>query len=503
MASASASAKKKKAHWVVSFAAGFCSGATEVSVTMPLDTVKTFCQVNRTGMGPVAGAQQIYQLKGVQGFYFGLPAVLLQVAGKGAIRFTAFEQFKFLLQLAPVPNASVDFLAGIGAGFAEAFLWTTPTERLKVLRQNDIKSGLNRYSSLVGSVKTVATEHGITGLYAGIGATGIRQASGVGVRFALYGHVKAALTTDPPQIWQSAVAGGITGCASTLLNNPIDVIKSRIEAQDGKTKEYTGTIQAFRAILKEEGVTAFYKGIAPRLMKISIGQAITFTAYEGDLALPNFRAIATLRAQPPDGAERPATFQPKKTKVLVKGQLCGKFFGECEVSTRTVEFSIKLYDCGHFYMKQTLPGSGASPYWVIFEGRWQTTEKGIAMEYLFRYAWQIAKTRLMPDFALEAVPKDHRSRLAWCGEIPEQQLNGSVPAIVGEEPFCWIEVCREPDVVERGKARFNEEEDDIPAPAAPDATEEGPPASGAARRRAAPGGAGGSASGGADVELPG
>ena len=28
------------------------------------------------------------------------------------------------------------------------------------------------------------------------------------------------------------------------------------------------------------GALAFYKGIAPRLMKISIGQAITFTAYE-------------------------------------------------------------------------------------------------------------------------------------------------------------------------------------------------------------------------------
>eukprot|EP00435_Cladocopium_sp_Y103_P047917 s354_g14.t1 len=486
-AATTVAAPKKKAHWAVSFVAGFCSGATEVSVTMPLDTVKTFCQVNRTGMGPVAGAQQIYQLKGIQGFYFGLPAVLLQVAGKGAIRFTAFEQFKFLMHLTPVPKASIDFLAGIGAGFAEAFLWTTPTERLKVLRQNDIKSGLNRYSSLVGSIRTVATEHGITGLYAGtsaedclglgleimpifpavecsehfvehlkqmlpdykiyhidaqparitllkgphdaqdaeyiaqvccpgcfdvpyefkltfeehrtvlvdntephphhrqdevhqevarviasitavigrclekptpignsgessklsdensktfqisftkdgplglslqgepgrmlvlavqpesffetwnrshpestvekgdylleaqgwvnlgIGATGIRQASGVGVRFALYGRVKSALTTDPPQMWQSAVAGGITGCCSTLLNNPIDVIKSRIEAQDGKTKEYTGTIQAFRAILKEEGFLAFYKGIAPRLMKISIGQAITFTAYE-------------------------------------------------------------------------------------------------------------------------------------------------------------------------------------------------------------------------------
>lgn len=157
----------------------------------------------------------------------------------------------------------------------------------------------------------------------------------------------------------------------------------------------------------------------------------------------------------------PAAFVPKKTKVLVKGDLCAKFFGECEVSTRTVEFSIKLYDCNHFYMKQSLPGSGASPYWVIFEGRWNTTEKGIQLEYLFRYSWQVAKTRLMPEFALEACPKDHKSRLAWCGDIPEQQLNGSVPAIVGEDAFGWIEVCREPDKVERGKARFNEESDDI------------------------------------------
>merc|ERR1719356_644757 len=118
-----------------------------------------------------------------------------------------------MFQTAGVPKGSVDLLAGMGAGFTEAFLWTTPTERLKVLRQNDIKSGLNRYASLPGAIKTVAAEHGIRGLYAGIGATGIRQASGVGVRFALYGRVKALLTSDPPQLWQSALAGGITGCA--------------------------------------------------------------------------------------------------------------------------------------------------------------------------------------------------------------------------------------------------------------------------------------------------
>mmetsp|Transcript_101628 Transcript_101628/g.180209 ORF Transcript_101628/g.180209 Transcript_101628/m.180209 type:complete len:291 (+) Transcript_101628:12-884(+) len=272
---------KKKPHWMVNFMAGFGSGATEAVVTMPLDTIKTYCQVNKTGMGTVAGATEIFKLKGVPGFYYGLPAVLVQVAGKGAIRFTAFEQIKSLLQVTPVvPTASVDFLAGVGAGFAEAFLWITPTERLKVLRQVDIKSGLNRYSSLAGTLRTVAAEQGFTGLYAGIVATGIRQGSAVGVRFALYGHIKKTIVSDPPQIWQPALAGGMTGCVSTLLNNPIDVVKSRIQAQQGKDKEYTGTWHCFRSIVRSEGVSALYKGVAPRLMKISIGQAITFAAYE-------------------------------------------------------------------------------------------------------------------------------------------------------------------------------------------------------------------------------
>jgi len=312
--SGAASTSKPKRHFAVSAMAGFCSGATEAACTMPFDTIKTYVQVQRTGwehpdrgaahtmvrvrmrmlllmrmwqsspppgITPIGAAKEIYKLKGFGGFYFGLPAVLVQVAGKGAIRFTSYEQYKKWLQAAGAPKASEDFVAGLGAGFTEAFLWTTPTERLKVLRQNDIRSGLNRYASLPSAIQTVRAEHGIRGLYAGIGACGIRQASGVGVRFAVYGRVKELLTTDPPQIWQSALAGGITGCASTAMNHPIDVVKTRIEAQDGAgKKEYTHTVQAFQSILKNEGPKALYRGIAPRMIKISLGQAITFTAYE-------------------------------------------------------------------------------------------------------------------------------------------------------------------------------------------------------------------------------
>jgi len=276
---------KKKNHWAATFLAGFASGATEITFTMPFDTVKTFCQVNRSGpSGPLAAAKEIHGLKGFKGFYFGMPALLVQVSGKMAIRFSAYEQVKTVLLATPsVPKGSVDGLAGLCAGFTEAFLWTTPTERLKVLRQNDIKSGLNRYASLPGAIRTVQAEHGIRGLYAGIGATGIRQASGVAVRFTLYGRIKGAISSDPPKLYESALAGGLTGCIGTVLNHPIDVVKSRIEAQDGKVKEYTNVFQAFRKMISTEGWRVMYTGLAPRLIKISMGQAITFAAYESYL----------------------------------------------------------------------------------------------------------------------------------------------------------------------------------------------------------------------------
>ena len=35
-----------------------------------------------------------------------------------------------------------------------------------------------------------------------------------------------------------------------------------------------------RAIDRQEGVHAFYKGITPRIMRVAPGQAVTFTVYE-------------------------------------------------------------------------------------------------------------------------------------------------------------------------------------------------------------------------------
>lgn len=176
--------------------------------------------------------------------------------------------------------------------------------------------------------------------------------------------------------------------------------------------------------------------------------------YNAPTMMQEWIAEKVIKVKIPGGI-MPVDFTPKKSKILAKGQRVAKFFGENDVSTRTVECSLKLFDCGHFYLKQTLPGSGASPHWTIFEGRWRATEKGVKLEYLLRYSWQLSRKPGM-DFAIEAVRSELMTSLAWDGET-EKQLNGNLPAIVGTEEFFWAEVVRDGDVKGEAKIRWNED----------------------------------------------
>lgn len=202
----------------------------------------------------------------------------------------------------------------------------------------------------------------------------------------------------------------------------------------------------------------------------------------------------------------PKGWQPKKVKILATGTLLSKFFGEDEVSTRQVETSLKIYDCGHFYMKQTLPGSGPTPFWTIFEGAWEQKENGLRLEYRIRYSWQ-SSLRQERDVSIECQPQgpNAESSLAWVGDS-ESVLKGLVPAMVGEEKFCRVEIVREPDKVGTSPVRFNEDVVEKPpkpspphdragaacargdgAAAGPEAREAAPSSSeGLVKRRAAP-----------------
>lgn len=153
----------------------------------------------------------------------------------------------------------------------------------------------------------------------------------------------------------------------------------------------------------------------------------------------------------------PKRWQPKKMMVLAKSKdnIIAKYFGDEEVSTRQVQFTLKVLDCGHFRLKQTLQGSGPSPYWVIFEGKWTKTARGFKLEFCLRYPFQKGKKDEF-DLAFEAMPDCHLTSLAFTDET-ERQLAGNLPAIVGTDAFAWVELVQEHEQESNPRARFNED----------------------------------------------
>eukprot|EP00657_Telonema_sp_P-1_P008520 TRINITY_DN29860_c0_g1_i1.p1 TRINITY_DN29860_c0_g1~~TRINITY_DN29860_c0_g1_i1.p1 ORF type:complete len:112 (-),score=49.31 TRINITY_DN29860_c0_g1_i1:3-338(-) len=89
--------RKTVAQQFIPAAAGAMAGGTEICITMPLDTVKTYMQINKGLPNMAAAGRDIFAQKGMAGFYFGLPAMMLQVSCKAGIRFLAFEQLKLAI----------------------------------------------------------------------------------------------------------------------------------------------------------------------------------------------------------------------------------------------------------------------------------------------------------------------------------------------------------------------------------------------------------------------
>ncbi|GMH46006.1 hypothetical protein BSKO_13970 [Bryopsis sp. KO-2023] len=84
--------------------------------------------------------------------------------------------------------------------------------------------------------------------------------------------------------WRHAIAGGIAGVATVMALHPLDVVKTRIQVQDGYGRvlpAYRGTAHCIKTIVTQEGWGALYSGLLPTLMGSGISWGLYFMFYNG------------------------------------------------------------------------------------------------------------------------------------------------------------------------------------------------------------------------------
>ncbi|KAL9030345.1 MAG: hypothetical protein Q9196_001520 [Gyalolechia fulgens] len=321
------------------FLAGGLGGMTSATLTCPLDVLKTRLQSDfyqshiaasrqargipppaqlgylRSGLLHVTETFQIlfsiHKVEGWRALFKGLGPNLTGVVPARAISFSAYGNGKRIIsnnfnngEEAPWVHISAAINAGIVTGTVTNPIWLVKT-RLQLDKSRAEKAGstsARQYRNSLDCVRQTVRAEGVRGLYRGLTASylGVTEST---LQWFLYeqgkvylGRREARLVASgrDPTTWDRAVDwGGKFGAAgaakffSAILTYPHEVVRTRMRQaplQDGRLK-YTGLVQCFSTIWKEEGVASLYGGLTPHMLRVVPSAAIMFGIYEFVLRL--------------------------------------------------------------------------------------------------------------------------------------------------------------------------------------------------------------------------
>ena len=127
-----------------------------------------------------------------------------------------------------------------------------------------------KYTNIYQTFYSIFKTEGISPFYRGLIPTIMRQSINQGANFYTFHTLKKNTDISP------FILGAISGSIGPILNNPIDVVKTRMQASNSNVKVLNVVIELFA----QQGIGGFYKGLGPRLLRIVPGQGITFGVYE-------------------------------------------------------------------------------------------------------------------------------------------------------------------------------------------------------------------------------
>ena len=142
------------------------------------------------------------------------------------------------------------------------------------------KESAGQYKGALDVVSKVIKNEGVLALYNGLESTMWRHILWNAGYFGCIFQVRELLPkaeTKSSQITNDIIAGTIGGTVGTILNTPMDVVKSRIQNTPkvpGHIPKYNWAWPACGTVIKEEGFGALYKGFLPKVLRLGPGGGI-------------------------------------------------------------------------------------------------------------------------------------------------------------------------------------------------------------------------------------
>ncbi|TAQ86178.1 hypothetical protein B7494_g5499 [Chlorociboria aeruginascens] len=312
------------------FVAGGIGGMTAATLTAPLDVLKTRLQSDfyqaqlaqsrmAKGISPHAHLSplrsgllhfqetfqilgSVHRIEGWRALFKGLGPILVGVVPARSINFFVVGNGKRIIgdytnrgQESALVVCAAAALAGITTSTVTNPIWLIKT-RLQLDKNRTEEAGgatKRQYKSSWDCIKQVVKQEGVRGLYKGMSASylGVTEST---LQWVLYEQMKKSLDKREEKLmgsgrqrtaWDRIVsATGTVGAAggakliAALATYPHEVVRTRLRlapTENGQLK-YTGLLQCFKLVWKEEGMVALYGGLTPHLLRTVPSAAIMF-----------------------------------------------------------------------------------------------------------------------------------------------------------------------------------------------------------------------------------
>ncbi|XP_073097965.1 mitochondrial basic amino acids transporter isoform X2 [Manis javanica] len=263
------------------FLAGCAGGVAGVLVGHPFDTVKVRLQVQSVEKPQYRGTLHCFQ------------SIIKQESG---------NTLRALGRDSPLNQ----FLAGAAAGAIQCVI-CCPMELAKTRLQLQDAGPARTYRGSLDCLAQIYRREGLRGVNRGMASTLLRETPSFGVYFLSYDVLTRALGCEPGDrllVPKLLLAGGTSGILSWLSTYPVDVVKSRLQADGLRgAPRYQGILDCVSQSYRAEGWRVFTRGLASTLLRAFPVNAATFatvtvvlTYARGEEARPEGEAVAL--AQP-------------------------------------------------------------------------------------------------------------------------------------------------------------------------------------------------------------
>eukprot|EP00794_Sanderia_malayensis_P007164 gene7164-7971_t len=182
--------------------AGAAAGFSSNTVTCPVWVLKTRLQLDKRKGGSSLRdtIARLYRTEGLKGFYRGLLISYVGIA-ETSIHFVLYEHLKMKLRPCDDQDDETgkclgDFAQFIVAASASKIVSCTamyPHEVVRTRLRQPAVNGIKKYHSIVQTLRLVAAEEGIRGLYGGLGTQIARQIPNSATMFVMYEFVVSFL----------------------------------------------------------------------------------------------------------------------------------------------------------------------------------------------------------------------------------------------------------------------------------------------------------------------